>query len=110
MRVPRTRALLTVWGWQAEAACRGMDSSVFFSPSDERGQARRDRELRAQAVCRACPVRTACEVFAVATGQPYGVWGGLTEHQRMADDTRPGARPDSAGPARRKPRREARVE
>lgn len=92
MKPERVRPALTLWGWQAEAACRGMDSSVFFSPSDERGPARRDRERVAQDVCRTCPVRLACAAFALSTGQPYGVWGGLTEDQRVPVVTKPGAR------------------
>jgi WhiB family redox-sensing transcriptional regulator len=92
METERVRPALAVWGWQAEAACRGMDSSVFFSPSDERGRARRHRERVAQDVCRTCPVRLACAVFALSTGQPHGVWGGLTEDQRMLVGTKPGTR------------------
>ncbi|HEY5834054.1 WhiB family transcriptional regulator [Streptomyces sp.] len=81
----KVEPLLNVWGWQAQAACRGMDSSVFFSPPDERGHARRQREQQAKAVCEACPVRTPCALFAVATNQPFGVWGGLTESDRNPD-------------------------
>ncbi|GGT26717.1 MULTISPECIES: WhiB family transcriptional regulator [Streptomyces] len=83
-----TKPLLRVWEWQAEAACRGMKSSVFFSPPGERGSARKHREARAVAVCRDCPVRPECRSFAEASRQTYGVWGGATERQRRAP--RPG--------------------
>jgi WhiB family redox-sensing transcriptional regulator len=74
--------LLDSWQWQAGAACRGMASAVFFSPPGERGHHRRNREQRAMEVCRACPVLDDCAAFALSTRQPYGIWGGLTEHQR----------------------------
>ncbi|WP_326718977.1 MULTISPECIES: WhiB family transcriptional regulator [unclassified Streptomyces] len=74
--------LLDAWQWQADAACRGMASAVFFSPTGERGHRRRRREQRAVEVCRTCPVLDDCAAFALSTRQPYGIWGGLTEHQR----------------------------
>jgi WhiB family redox-sensing transcriptional regulator len=77
-----TKPLLQVWEWQAEAACRGMKSSMFFSPAGERGSARKRREARAIAVCRSCPVQSDCRSFAENSRQAYGVWGGATERQR----------------------------
>ncbi|WP_405905742.1 MULTISPECIES: WhiB family transcriptional regulator [unclassified Streptomyces] len=82
--------LLDAWQWQADAACRGMASAVFFSPPGERGHRRRRREQRAVEVCRACPVLDRCAAFAQSTRQLYGIWGGLTEHQR--DIPRPASR------------------
>ncbi|MFE9848715.1 WhiB family transcriptional regulator [Streptomyces sp. NPDC005576] len=76
------KPLLRMWAWQNDAACRGMNSSVFFSPSSERGPARRQREERARAVCRECPVSGPCGRFARASQQEYGVWGGHTESER----------------------------
>ncbi|WP_327178891.1 WhiB family transcriptional regulator [Streptomyces sp. NBC_01335] len=77
-----TKPLLRVWEWQAEAACRGMKESVFFSPSDERGNLRRRREEGARVVCLDCPVKSDCQSFAEASRQQYGVWGGMTERER----------------------------
>lgn len=82
MKSLNVRPLLDEWGWQAQAACRGMEASVFFSPHYERGDSRRHRERRAQAICRECPVLDRCAAFAVHTGQAFGVWGGLTEADR----------------------------
>ncbi|MGW2034380.1 WhiB family transcriptional regulator [Streptomyces sp. NPDC001811] len=82
------KPLLRTWEWQAEAACRGMDSSVFFSPPGERGSARRRRERRAQEICGHCPVRAACAGFAAASAQRYGVWAGRTEAERRAASPR----------------------
>lgn len=71
-----------VWDWQMRAACRGMDSTFFFHPEGERGTARADRVERAKEVCRSCPVMDECRRHALATHEPYGVWGGLSESER----------------------------
>ncbi|MET9450189.1 WhiB family transcriptional regulator [Streptomyces cinerochromogenes] len=89
----RLTPLLHAWEWQTEAACRGMDSSVFFSPPGERGKARRRREHRAQEICRRCPVRVPCGSFAAASDQRYGVWGGHTEADRRTTTAAPAAVP-----------------
>ena len=78
----RLEPLLRLWEWQSEAACRGMDSSVFFTPHGERGPERRQREEAAYEICRRCPVRLPCADFAEASNQHYGVWGGRTEAER----------------------------
>ncbi|GKQ34102.1 WhiB family transcriptional regulator [Streptomyces sp. A012304] len=78
------KPLLRHWEWQAEAACRGMHSSVFFSPPGERGHARRQREEAAHEICRGCPVRPECTAFAEQSDQRYGVWGGRSESERRA--------------------------
>ncbi|MFF7359625.1 WhiB family transcriptional regulator [Streptomyces sp. NPDC008125] len=80
------RPLASVWEWQARAACRGMKDSVFFSPSDERGNRRRRRQEGARAVCRACAVKLDCQSFAEASRQRYGVWGGMTERERRGQE------------------------
>ncbi|MEY9892609.1 WhiB family redox-sensing transcriptional regulator [Catenulispora sp. MAP12-49] len=82
MKPLNARPLLDDWGWQVQAACRGMAVSVFFSPHYERGDSRQRREQRAKAICRECPVRQRCAAFALRTGQAFGVWGGLTEADR----------------------------
>ncbi len=68
--------------WQLLAACRGVDSSLFFHPEGERGAARSARENSAKEVCMRCPVRAECAAHALAVREPYGVWGGLTEDER----------------------------
>jgi WhiB family redox-sensing transcriptional regulator len=84
MKPLSAKPLLSEWDWQSAASCRGMDSSVFFSPPHERGSERRRRERRAQSICRTCPVRRSCASFALRTAQAYGVWGCLTEADRKA--------------------------
>jgi hypothetical protein len=68
--------------WREDAACRGIESSVFFSPDGERGHARAQRESRAQRICQDCPVLRRCRDHALTTGEPYGIWGGMTETDR----------------------------
>lgn len=72
------------WAWQLHGRCRGMDSSLFFHPDDERGRARAHREARAKQVCRGCPVLEPCRRHALSAREPYGVWGGMSERERSA--------------------------
>jgi WhiB family redox-sensing transcriptional regulator len=72
-----------VWDWQRNGACRGRDSAQFFHPDGERGASRLRREIAAKAVCRSCPVRAECAAHALAAREPYGVWGGFTEAERV---------------------------
>lgn len=76
------RPVTEVYDWQQQAACRGLDSSVFFHPSGERGPSRADRAQRAKEICARCPVLRQCREHALASHEPYGVWGGLTEEER----------------------------
>src|SRR5918992_3721911 len=77
--------------WRRDAACRNLGSSLFFAPDGERASARRRRETAAKAVCARCPVRMPCALYALATHQSHGVWGGLGEDDRgqsVTDDNR----------------------
>jgi WhiB family redox-sensing transcriptional regulator len=74
--------LAEYWDWQAAAACRGLDSEVFFHPENERGPSRRRREQNAKRVCAYCPVQRTCLAWALRTREPYGVWGGLSTEER----------------------------
>ncbi|WP_084467558.1 WhiB family transcriptional regulator [Actinokineospora inagensis] len=81
-RLPRP--VTAVWDWQLHAACREIDSTTFFHPEYERGPEKDERDRRAKAVCRACPVIRACRRHALLVREPYGVWGGLTVAERTA--------------------------
>jgi WhiB family redox-sensing transcriptional regulator len=70
------------WDWQLRAACRSVDSSVFFHPERERGAQKEQRDTQAKKICRSCPVLEQCRRHALATHEPYGVWGGLTAAER----------------------------
>jgi WhiB family redox-sensing transcriptional regulator len=72
------------WEWQYEGSCRTMPSEMFFHPDGERGPRRRNRENAAKAVCASCPVIQHCRAHALAVQEPYGIWGGLSEDDRLA--------------------------
>lgn len=72
-----------LWDWQMLGACRGRDSAQFFHPDGERGSSRNRREAQAKRVCGACPVRAECAAHALTVREPYGVWGGFTETERL---------------------------
>jgi len=75
--------LMDHWDWQAEGSCKDMPSENFFHPDAERGESRRIRDLKAKAICVACPVITFCREFALVAEEPYGVWGALTPEDRL---------------------------
>ncbi len=78
----------SAWEWQLHGACRGADASIFFHPEGERGASRAARERAAKAVCGRCPVIDACREHAIATEEPYGVWGGMSETERDLERSR----------------------
>ena len=70
--------------WHDSATCRGEAGRDFYPPfGGERKRERLAREQRAKTVCAACPVRTQCLEHAIASGERYGVWGGLTFDERV---------------------------
>lgn len=73
----------TSYEWQLLGACRGADAALFFLPESERGPRKHSRETAAKEICGQCPVIEPCAAFALATHEPYGVWGGLTPEERL---------------------------
>ena len=70
-------------GWQADAACRGSDATLFFAPNYfERREEKDAREHQAKRLCARCSVREPCLEYALRTRDPHGVWGGLNELER----------------------------
>lgn len=61
--------------WQDQANCLGVDPDLFFP---ERGASTRE----AKEVCRGCEVRQHCLDYALANGEKFGIWGGLSERER----------------------------
>jgi WhiB family redox-sensing transcriptional regulator len=61
--------------WQENARCAGVDPDLFFPKEYERSD-------EAKAICHECPVRQECLEYALAHGEKFGVWGGLTERER----------------------------
>ena len=88
-----------LWEWQLLGACRGKDTELFFHPEGERGPRRANREAAAKAVCATCPVLLQCRRHALAAREPYGVWGGLSEHEREAIAARAGSSMEGAAAA-----------
>jgi WhiB family transcriptional regulator, redox-sensing transcriptional regulator len=69
--------------WQQRGLCRETDATVFFPPSNFEHKAEREaREEKAKAICLRCPVRPQCLDWALATREPFGVWGGYSELER----------------------------
>lgn len=67
-------------GWRTLAACRGMDTDLFYP--EGRGRALRMREHIAKQICAQCPVSLECRQAAAEMPERYGIWGGLTESER----------------------------
>jgi len=61
--------------WQIQANCMGVDPDLFFP---ERGASTRE----AKEVCRGCVVREDCLEYALANGEKFGIWGGMSERER----------------------------
>ena len=61
--------------WQLRANCLGVDPDLFFP---ERGASTRE----AKEVCRGCVVRDDCLEYALANGEKFGIWGGMSERER----------------------------
>jgi len=61
--------------WQSRANCMGVDPELFFP---ERGSSTRE----AKEVCRGCVVKSECLEFAIANGEKFGIWGGMSERER----------------------------
>lgn len=74
--------------WFEDAACRGVDTEVFFPPERiGRGGGHGYDARPALALCRRCPVRQACLDAALdeeknAPSSTYGIRGGLTQDER----------------------------
>ena len=61
--------------WRDEAACKGLDTGIFFPVTDAEAGA-------AKLICAGCLARHECLEWALATRQEDGVWGGLTDTER----------------------------
>ena len=63
------------YSWKSAGSCVGSDPNMFFP---ERGESTEE----AKAVCEGCEIRVQCLEFALANGEKYGIWGGMSERQR----------------------------
>lgn len=67
--------------WSDQAACLTAEPETFF-PVSAAGASLREVDA-AKAVCRSCVVLHECRDYALETRQPFGVWGGLDEGERL---------------------------
>ena len=65
--------------WMDSAACIGLDTDLFFPPSDK------EVWPEIAAVCGRCEVRDRCLQTALERGIWHGIWGGLSPAQRQKD-------------------------
>ena len=63
-------------GWKDLSNCLGVDPDLFFP---ERGASTRE----AKEVCRGCEVRIDCLEYALQNGEKFGIWGGMSERERL---------------------------
>ena len=61
----------------ARCAQRDQDPELWFPANGDRATAE-----RAKAICRICPVRSACLEWALAANERTGIWGGTTPNDR----------------------------
>ena len=80
------------WDWQSCGACRSFDPELVFHPHGERGAVHAAREAAAKRICTSCPVLATCREHALASHEPCGVWGGLSETERGAAAAGAGSR------------------
>lgn len=67
--------------WMYDAACRHLDTNIFFPDPEHTAHAAHAAQA-AQRICAKCPVRDACAAYALDQHELRGVWGGLTERDR----------------------------
>lgn len=65
--------------WARYAACSEVDGDLFYP--DDAG-AYPASVAAAVSVCQRCAVIDACLEYALVSDERFGIWGGLTAHQR----------------------------
>lgn len=68
--------------WSDRAACLSAEPEQFFPVGGEAAVGW--EAATAKRVCAGCDVLVECRDYALATRQPFGVWGGLDEQERRA--------------------------
>lgn len=64
--------------WADDASCRTSDPEAFYP---KYGESTADAKM----VCAPCPVKNQCLEYAVIHDERFGVWGGVSAHQREKD-------------------------
>lgn len=89
---PKTTATELSSKWKDDALCVQFNGDTFYP-----GRGGRSAVAKAKSICLQCPVRVQCLEWALDTGDPHGVWGGLTPDERRALLRQRGIRPSTAG-------------
>lgn len=71
--------------WMGHAECRGHDVDLWFPRPGQTA-------LEAVAVCNRCPVQPECLEWAIVNVEDHGIWGGMSERQRVLLRRRRGVR------------------
>ncbi|MBO2448639.1 WhiB family transcriptional regulator [Actinomadura barringtoniae] len=66
--------------WDEAASCRSLDPDLFFPVAGETVYMTQIEAIRQ--VCAACPAASRCLEWALATGEPDGIWAGTTPGER----------------------------
>lgn len=69
--------------WMADAVCATVDGDAWFPELGENGRA-------AKRICAGCPVADACLAYALPIEGLAGIWGGMSERERMVERRRRG--------------------
>jgi hypothetical protein len=65
------------WAGRAACASRQVDPDWWHAPAGD------PAEVAARTVCGTCPVRRSCLAHSLAANEPYGIWGGFDEVERV---------------------------
>lgn len=64
--------------WEEQALCRNIeDQTLFFPEHNNRSPA------KAKRMCARCPVQSQCLESALINDERFGIWGGMTEKERL---------------------------
>lgn len=76
----RVEPIESAGGWQEQAACRHMDTEIFYPEAGDT-----EAINAAKAVCAGCPVVEDCYQAAIPPNkvETLGIWGGLTYRERL---------------------------
>jgi WhiB family redox-sensing transcriptional regulator len=61
--------------WTKKALCAEVDPEIFFPNKG-------DKTAYVKRICKSCDVRAECLEYSLQNNERFGVWGGLTEHDR----------------------------
>lgn len=74
----------------ARANCQGTDPDAFYPLTGQNPR-------KAKRICARCDIQTECLEWAIATSEPYGVWGGVAEQDRAKEIRKRNAERRGAG-------------